>query len=391
MSLQAAQALKLVLENAAPLGAERIALNAKALGRVLSTALRAPQPSPRWDVSAMDGFAVNCSDFPRAYFDELEITGTAKAGDGPLKLQAGAAIRIMTGALIPAGADAVVSKELTRVENGQLFVDAAADVQAGDHIRVAGEELKRGAEVAKAGTRLSSRWIGFLNGLGIAEAAAYRQPKVALLVSGSELKSAGSSLKPGQIHDSNGPMLESALAECGLKAKPLRLADHPQKIKSALSAALKSSDLLLLSGGVSVGDADYSKAALKELGVSEIFWGVAQKPGKPLFFGRRGKTLVFGLPGNPSAAWVCFHEYVMPAIEAMQGLKAAAPARFAMADSTPRRDPRKTLFLKARLDGPKVSLLSGQQSHMLKSLAEANALALVSPQGKGRLLEVRPL
>lgn len=385
MTISAKVALGLVLKHGLVLEGEEIALDARALGRVLAQPLRSPQPSPRWDVSAMDGFAVRSLDFPRAYDAELEIKGMAKAGDAPLSLLPGTAIRIMTGALIPEGADAVVPQELVQVDGRELYVSRGADVLKGDHIRFQGEELKRGALVAKAGTRLNSRWIGFLSGLGISSVTARRLPVVALLVSGSELKKSGSLLRPGQIHDSNSPMLEAALAEAGISCAAARLADEPALIRKALKDALKASDLVILSGGVSVGAADYSKEALRSLGVETIFWGVAQKPGKPLFFGKKGRTLVFGLPGNPAAAWVCFHEYVLPL------LNDSAPSRFAMSAKAPRPDSQKTLFLKARLDGPRVELLGGQQSHMLGALAEANALARVEPRGKGRLLEVRAL
>jgi molybdopterin molybdotransferase len=185
-------------------------------------------------------------------------------------------------------------------------------------------------------------------------------------------------------------MLEAALAELDIETKAQRLKDDPALIKKALEAALKS-ELVLLSGGVSVGEADYSRDALKRLGVKTIFWGVAQKPGKPLYFGKRRSSLVFGLPGNPAAAWVCLHEYVRPALWAMQGLKEAGALRHAMSSSEPKPDQSKTLFMKAKLSGPKIELLGGQQSHMLKSLAEANALAVLPPKKTGRLLEVHPL
>jgi molybdopterin molybdotransferase len=419
VSLGSAEALQIVLEAAQPLPKERAPLGPAALGRVLASALRAPQPSPRWDVSAMDGFALRAADAPGAKALGLPISGTALAGRPPLSLKPGCAASVMTGALIPWGADAVLPKELAYVHNGMLFPKAEAQVDKGDHIRVAGEELKAGAKVAEAGTRLSSRWIGFLNGLGIASAELVKAPRVAVLVSGDELLAAGSALKPGKIHDSNGPMLEAAFAEQGARCKARRLKDDPQALEMALAKALKDCDLVLLSGGVSVGDADYSKDVFAKLKVKTRFWGVAQKPGKPLYFGSKGKTLVFGLPGNPAAAWVCFHEYVRPAYWALQGLAPAAP-QFALADKEPKRDAKKTLFLKARLgEAPAVAarlaspnarsksdvhsagqapplqasvqILNGQQSHMLQSLAQANALAVVKPGGKGRLLEVRPL
>jgi molybdopterin molybdotransferase len=257
-------------------------------------------------------------------------------------------------------------------------------------VRFAGEELKRGAPLAKAGTRLSSRWIGCLSGLGFSRVPVYRLPKASLLVSGTELKSAGQALKPGQIHDSNLPMLKCALAESGVPSRARRLRDSQPGLAAALTASLANSDLILLSGGVSVGDADYSKEAFKACGVETIFWGVAQKPGKPLYFGRKGNCLVFGLPGNPSAAWVCFHEYVRPALGALQGMK-LEPLRRATAVEAPKRDAGKTLFLKAALEGQAVEILKGQQSHMLRSLAQASALAVLEPHGSGRLLEVHPL
>jgi molybdopterin molybdotransferase len=391
MSITVARARNFVLKAAKALAPESVCLDEKALGRVLAAPLRSPQPSPRWSVSAMDGFAVRSVDFPKAYTSGLPLRGTALAGSAPCRLPKAAAIRIMTGALIPKGADAIVPKELAREHAGNIFMEPETDVRQGDHVRHAGEELKRGSEVAKAGTVIHSRWIGFLNGLGLDHALIHRLPRVSLLVSGSELKPAGSRLEPGQIFDSNLPMLKAALAEAGLACEARRLRDDPHALKVALETSLASSDLLLLSGGVSVGDADYSKDALKACGVATIFWGVAQKPGKPLYFGRKGSCLVFGLPGNPSAAWVCFHEYVLPALRVLRGLPPREATRHARLGSAPKRDMKKTLFLKARLDGGRVTLLNGQQSHMLGSLAQASALAVLEPGGVGRLLEVHPL
>ncbi len=187
------------------------------------------------------------------------------------------------------------------------------------------------------------------------------------------------------IYDSNGPMLEAALAEEGITARARRVKDEPAILKKELSLALLSSDLLLISGGVSVGDADHSRRLLGELGVQTLFWGVAQKPGKPLFFGRKGRTLVFGLPGNPAAAWICFHQYVKPL------LSGVTPSQTLRADKTPKADPKKTLFLKARRVGSVVELLGGQQSHMLGALAEADALARVEPGSRSRSLELQSL
>ncbi|MES2201772.1 MAG: molybdopterin molybdenumtransferase MoeA, partial [candidate division FCPU426 bacterium] len=168
MSLNAREALQVVLAQSFRKTRETVAMDANALGRVLASGIRAPQPSPRWDVSAMDGYALRSADFPQAYGKPLLVAGSQFAGQRALTLRKGQALAVMTGALIPTGADAVLPKERARVADNKLYVETSADVQKGDHIRCAGEELKRGAAVAKSGTRLSSRWIGFLSGLGIA-------------------------------------------------------------------------------------------------------------------------------------------------------------------------------------------------------------------------------
>jgi molybdopterin molybdotransferase len=390
MILDVKEAMRLVAKHSPLLEAELEPLGPRTLGRALGGALVAGQPSPRWDVSAMDGYAVRSGDFPAAYAQALPLHGTALAGARPLALHDRGAVCIMTGAVIPTGADAVVPKEFARSSQDAVQIDPAAEVAKHDHIRFAGEEVQVGLTLAEAGTVLSSRWIGFLSGLGFSKVPVVRRPKVALLISGDELRRPGTGLQPGQIHDSNGPMLQAALAEEGIACRARRLRDSAPAVESALRRALEGADLVLLSGGVSVGDADHSREAFRKCGVETLFWGVAQKPGKPLFFGSRGGTLVFGLPGNPAAAWVCFHQYVGRTLRIMQGLP-ELPRRQALALKPPRRDETKTLFLKARLSGSEVRLLDGQQSHMLRSLAEANALAMVAPEERGSLLEVFPL
>jgi molybdopterin molybdotransferase len=407
--ISVSQARKLIARHAKTIGPETLPLE-KALGRALARPMRAPHPFPLFDVSAMDGYAVRAADFRKLEVGsrkcevKLKVIGTIKAGDAPtLKLKPGCAIRIMTGAAIPLGADAVVPKEMvsfrlptSAFRLGQAAISVEADVRRGDHIREGGEEIARGALAAPAGTLLNSRWIGFLRNLGVSKVGVGRSPVVSVVVTGSELLKPGQAPRPGKIFDSNLPMLQAALGETGFQTRvALTVPDSPSALRNALKQALASSDVCLLVGGVSVGDYDYSRPVLKELGVRQIFWGVAQKPGKPLYFGGKSGKLVFGLPGNPASVLVCFHEYVLPALRLLEGMPAGPDALHARLLKPAKADKSKTLFLKAQLQpGRGVLLLGGQQSHMLQALAQADCLAIIPPGRnlpRGAEVEVHPL
>src|SRR5579871_1321599 len=373
----------------------------EALGLVLARDVQSPSDYPLYDVSAMDGYALKAADTRKAspsHPVSLKVLGTQHAGDYlKTRLKPGVSFRVMTGGVVPAGADSVLERELVTEKNGVAFI--THPISRGRNMRYRGEGITKGGKVMTAGAFLHSRAIGFLASLGLDRVPVYPEPRVALVVTGNELAKPGRKLKAGQIYNSNQWMLETALKEQGLAPSlSICVPDHPARLKNQVRKALRSCDLLVLVGGVSVGDSDFSKPVLQSLGVRQVFWRVAQKTGFPLYFGKRGKTLVFGLPGNPASAWVNFYEYVLPCLRKLQGLGVENIRRTAKLISHGPNRGFKTLYLKAQFkDGPQpqVVLLKGQGSHLLQSLAEGNALAVV-PSGKGKLkkgekLEIHPL
>ncbi len=373
-----------------------------ASGLVLAREVKSPSDYPLYDVSAMDGYALKSSDVRKASLSGpiyLKLRGTQHAGDTlGMKIKPGECRKVMTGGVIPAGADAVLEREVVVEKDGMAVITQA--MAKGRHIRYRGEGIKKGAAALKAGSILHSRAIGFLASLGVSKVWVRSVPQVALIITGNELVTPGKKLKPGQIYNSNQWMLETALRESGIQPHLVSNApDRPALLKNKIKNALSDCDVLLLVGGVSVGDSDFSKPILEALGVRRVFWRVSQKPGFPLYFGSKDKTLVFGLPGNPASAWVNFYEYVMPCLRALRGLPIGPRTMKATLTTDGPHRGFKTLFLKARFrkNGGlfQADLLKGQGSHLLQSLAEGNCLAVV-PSGKGRIkkgekIEIHPL
>ncbi len=370
---------------------------ADVFGSVLADDVKAPFPMPVADNSAMDGFVIRARDTARAAAARparLRIAGTLKAGDGRgLRLAPGAAFRIMTGAFVPAGGDAVIPKEDALMEgSGEAScLRVERPVRAGQHVRLLGEEVQKGQILLKKGTSLDPAAVGVLASFGFGGVRVYEKPRVTVLATGNELTPPGRKLGPGKIYDSNSWMIRAALAQMGVTPfRVLTLRDDIHKVRKAVRAALIKSDCLILLGGVSVGDYDVAKEALMLEKVRTIFWKVNQKPGKPLYFGRKGKKIVFGLPGNPAAAFTCFYEYVYPALLKMLGRKESGLERRTVSvDGILPTDSTKHLFLKARLL-PAVSrevltaqALGHQSSHMLTSLVEADGFLRVPSGGSG--------
>lgn len=395
------KARRLILQNARSLPPALVPLS-QGLGLVLAGDVRSPSDYPLYDVSAMDGYALKASDTSSAAKAgplSLKIRGTRHAGDPPQGLlKPGECFRVMTGCVVPAGADSVLERELVAEKGGFALIRQA--VPRGRNVRFRGGGVRKGSLALRRGARLHSRAVGFLAGLGLASVRVHPRPKAALIVTGNELVTPGGEIRPGRIYNSNRWMLEAALNEQGIRPAPsLSVPDRPQRLKGGLKEALDACDLVLLAGGVSVGDSDFSKPVLESLGVRRVFWRVGQKPGFPLYFGKRGRTLVFGLPGNPASAWINFHEYVVPALRALEGLPSRIRKREAGLDSRDIRQGRRTLFLKGRLHTGKgkfsVKVLEGQASHLLKSLAEGDCLVVVPPGNKtlkkGAVVEVHPL
>ena len=332
----------------------------------------------------MDGFAVRAGDTP----GRLSVVARIAAGRPVAReVAAGEAVAIATGGAIPAGADAVVRIEDV-VEQGNR-IGVRSEVRPGAHVRPRGGDLRRGDRVVAEGDPIGAAQVGGLAAAGIAELACARRPEAAVVSTGTELRPPGEPLGPGQIYEANGVLLEAQLRSAGAGVSRLRhVEDDEEAHRRALEEGLRG-DLLVTSGGVSVGPHDLVRSVGAALGVEEIFWGIAMKPGKPLWFGVRGETLVFGLPGNPVSSLVCFELFVRPAVLALQRhadpLPRFEPGRLARAV---RRNPTRTELVRARSRVERhdvaVDVLSGQESHMIARAAGADVLVLVPP-GEGEL------
>ncbi|MGI9112789.1 MAG: molybdopterin molybdotransferase MoeA [Gaiellaceae bacterium] len=371
------EALTLVLRYALPLEVEAVPIE-QAAGRVPADDVHSLVSLPPFRSSAMDGFAVRVADTP----GRLRVVDRIRAGR-PAKrvLAAGEAMGIATGGSVPGGADGVVPIE--RVEDGGAEVLVGAPVSEMDNIRAVGSDVGAGELLLSAGIVLGPAQIGALAAAGVAEVRCARRPRVAVLSTGTELRPPGSALEPGQIYESNAPMLAAALGSSGAVVTLLAaVTDDPDAHRAALARGLEA-DVLVSSGGVSVGPHDLVRRIAAELGVEEIFWGVAVKPGKPVAFGVRGRTLVFGLPGNPVSALVAAELFVRPALRALQGASTPEPAYAIGRLSAPLRASAardQLVRARSRLEAGEVVLepLSGQESHMIARSAAADTLVLVS-------------
>jgi molybdopterin molybdotransferase len=372
-----------VLRAARPLSAEPVAI-AEAGGRVCARNVRARVDLPPFASSAMDGFAVRAADLPR----KLQIVGESAAGRPfGARVEPGCAVAISTGAVVPDGADAVIPIELVvRIDNN---VEIAQPIEPGSHIRPRGGDVAAGEVVVSAGTRLTPARLAAAMASGVAGLECARRSRVVVLATGSELVGPGGELRPGEIYETNTLMLASSLADIGAEivTEP-PVADDEHALRAALERAL-AADVLVTSGGVSVGEHDLVRAVERELGVEEVFWRVSIKPGKPVSFGVRGATLVFGLPGNPVSALVGCELFVKPALRALQGLADPLP-RFEpgrLAVGLPRNAERDE-FVRARVradvDALVLEPVTGQESHMIVRSAAADALVHV-PRGNGEL------
>lgn len=368
------------------LGEEVLSPLSESVGCVLASEICAPFDLPLFSNSAMDGFAVWASDIDRATEKKpvtLPIQMVIRAGDNPPPLENGMTAKIMTGASIPQNADAVVMKEEVQAEEGSVHFWKPAGV--GKNVRYQGEEMRKGETALKNGTVLTPAAVGLLSSLGIRNVPIHRKPLVAVISTGNELVEYGNALTPGKIYESNSVGLLAALGEipCRTALFPI-CPDDPKILRKYLSIALKACDFILISGGVSVGDSDYTKSSLEGLGIETCFWKVAQKPGKPLYFGRRENRFVFGLPGNPVSALVCFYEYVRPALRRFLGQKELTleESSAELAEPYSKRSGlshfvRAFSFYEDRQ--LKVRPLEKQGSHILQTFAEANCF-LIAPE-----------
>jgi len=353
-----------------------------ALGRTLAAPLAAAADVPPFGNSAMDGFAVrhDASSGPLAIVGEARAGRPAATAVGP-----GEAIRISTGAPLPDGADAVVRVEDTAESDGRVTV--AVPVPAGRNVRPAGDDLRAGERVLEAGARLGAAELGVAVAAGAGTLPCARRPRVAILCTGDELREPGAPLGPGEIHNSNAAMLAALAQQEGAEVVAAeRVPDERAATEAAFAAALEAADLVIASGGVSVGPHDHVKPALAALGVQERFWRVSLQPGKPTWFGARGERLVLGLPGNPVSSYVTFLLFARPALRALQGAAAPLPPRerAALAGALPRREREQVVRVRLATAAAPAPLLTAtatgpQGSHITRSLLGADALAFVAP------------
>lgn len=375
-----------VLAAVRPLPEEDVPLD-DALGRVLTRDVVAAGDVPPFANSAMDGFAVTAGAAGR----RLRIVGESRAGTpSPVGVADGEAVRISTGAVLPAGADAVIMVERTTAhDDGTVTVDDEA--ATGRNVRGAGDDLRAGTVAVPAGTVLGPAALGVAATAGAAVVRCARRPRVALLATGDELVPIGEPLPPGAIHDSNAVALAAYVTRAGGEVVArLRAGDDAAATREAVARALDVADVLISTGGVSVGEHDHVKAALVDVGVQERFWRVALRPGKPTWFGTRGDQLVFGLPGNPVSALVTFLLFARPALLRLQGAPAIVPRETAvLTEAVPRHALRDEL-VRVTLAGDRATPTGPQGSHVLTSMLAADGLALI-PMGDGDLAAGSPV
>ncbi len=357
-----------------------------ALGFVLANDLNSPIDMPPFRQSAVDGYAVSSWQG-----DTYTLIGEIQAGAGKnLKLNPGEAVRIFTGAAVPDSATAVMMQEKVTANTKHIRLEMPVHPEM--NIRPQGEQIKNGDEALASGTLIKGAHIGFLAGLGITKVCVNQKPSIAVVVTGNELVSPGIPLPYGKIYESNGIMLKAVLCELGYRnATVVRIVDDYEETKCVLQETISNYDVVVITGGVSVGDYDFVGKALLAIGVEQIFYKVKQKPGKPLFFGKKQDTSIFGLPGNPGAALTCFYIYVYPLLKTYEGANKvnlsslSMPILFDYAASDNRAQ-----FLKARIKDTDVEILDGQSSAMVRAFGEANALVFL-PEESAELKKGTPV
>jgi molybdopterin molybdotransferase len=364
----------------------------EATGLILAEDIIADLDSPPFNQAAVDGYAYR--------FDEsmanksLTISGEIPAGISLNHTpQKNTAVRIFTGAQVPSEFDTVVMQENTKVENNQLFINDT-NAKAGMNIRLKGSQITQGNLAVKSGIKLSPAVVGYIAGLGFGQVKVIKPVRVSIISTGNELITPGKTLEDGKIYESNTYSLNSALHEFGIKPMAIhKVKDDQKSIEDAVNKSLIESDMIILSGGVSVGDYDFVARALDACGVNCIFHKVKQKPGKPLYFGTKNKTLVFGLPGNPAALLTCFYEYIVPTLKKMMGetFNSSPNLKLNLTNAYVKK-PGLTHFLKGKMNGNEVTILTAQESYIMSSFAVADCLVQLdeskSTFEKGELVEV---
>jgi molybdopterin molybdotransferase len=370
--IQVSEALSIITDNSKKMPVRTIKVS-KSLGYIVAETVHAPIAMPPFRQSAMDGYA-----FTHSKNQKYNVIGVSQAGEhSNCKVKPDQALRIFTGAFVPDSVDTVVMQEHVTVNGGSIVIDQMPESNA--NVRRKGEQVNEGDIVLEKDVVLTPAAIGFLACLGITDIQVYKKPKVAILVTGNELVQPGRKLKPGKIFESNSIMLQVALEAVGIKkAKIFRVKDSLKATDNVLKKLLSKYDMILVSGGISVGDYDFVKEALLKNKVKELFYKINQKPGKPLFFGSKDDKLVFALPGNPASSLTSFYVYVVPALKRMMGFEDIHLKKMVRKlDATLTNSTKKTLFLKALYNETHVAVLDSQSSAMLNTFATANCLLIV--------------
>jgi molybdopterin molybdotransferase len=366
------EAKSIILNNVIELTEIISAKTTDTLGYNLAEDIYSTGDFPPFNQSNVDGYAVK---FSGKENNSWNVVSEIKAGDNTtLELNEGETVRIFTGAMVPKNADCVIMQEkITRTKNDISCNDTL--LKNGEHIRIKGSQIKTGELALKKNTLINPSVIGFISSLGIEEIQVYRKPKIALIITGNELQQPGTLLEPGKVYESNSSSLSAALATMGLTfEKTFFVKDDKISLAKITNLAMQDVDLLLISGGISVGDYDFVNEVLKENNTATLFYKISQKPGKPLFFGKNNTTFIFGLPGNPASALTCFYEYVYPCIRKLQGRNDLFLTTIKL--PTEQDIPKKkglANFLKAKVSSTGALLLEGQESFKIRSFADANA------------------
>jgi len=369
--IEVEQALSLIDAHASPLGVEQTSVSAAIRDRVLSEKVIAPADLPSFRQSSMDGFAL-CYQEGLSYYT---VVGEVAAGSSEtFDLKPGEAVRIFTGARVPESCDRVIMQE--QVVFAHNTAELMADTCSGQNIRAVGSQIQKGQIVLEDGTKLTPASLGLLASLGIETISVYQKPSVAIVVTGNELVALGETKSDVQVYESNSLALQAALERLGLKVETVLFAsDDPDQTVAQLAKALQTANVVLISGGISVGDYDYVADALKTIDVDSVFYTVRQKPGKPLFFGKKGEKAVFALPGNPASTLTCFYVYVKRYLEQIQGQ--SPTEMFLTLETTIENRFGRALFVKAQRSGGTITPIDEFNSATLMSFAKANALIYV--------------
>ena len=361
------EAKHIVLSHCRILGPAEIAIEA-AVGHALREDITSSINIPSFRQSSMDGYAIRLADKDNTLpiRDELPA-GTSKQ----ISLLPGSAIKVFTGGPVPDGADVVVQKEKVTVSENAIRMNAP-ELEAGTNIRMPGTEIRKGETAIPSGTVIHSMHIGFMASLGITKVTVIRKPSVAIIITGNEVVQPGNPLQPGQVYESNSFGLKACLQQLHVNCIDISYAkDDLSETEKKIAAALAEHDIVLITGGVSVGDYDHVTKACINLGIQEHFHGVKQRPGKPLFFGTKENKPVFGLPGNPASVLSCFYQYVLPAIHVMSGTAMPLPVKAKLKEPFEKKIPL-SFFLKGYFADGEVAVLSGQASFQLSAFVRAN-------------------